>query len=438
MYVSVLLAMIGLALAQNNGVQPKLSVEISNSLAQLVAEVPDGTNLMLRKRGINGSVALMSPIMTQLDVDGLSTLISGQAAALSQTTSNSISTVASTQTVLQTNLDSLNSVITNTLWAQLNETQSRLAFAQSVASQALSVADSLANVPPPPPTTAAPTYVLPTCTALRDPANGAVSAHLRGLPGLVATTTCRLGYGVDCTASNAGAVAPMACGQQQCIPSGTGAAWSPPVQASCRRCPTTVRSFFWRTGHDWRSGNPRQNNQLDLVPTTPLAGVSRISLSWQYVVGYGRCSPCGRSGQNLPGETGCGTWTCGGRRGPDVAISLVNGANGGQSVQVYSRQNLRGYDYDSCRERRNELRTGFGSGFDNRNDWGNNNNPNDGCYSPQISVDVTLNAQQRAAMQTWTSVKVVFSVANNDRNMHLNDDPQTPGMNITIWSTAYC
>ena len=144
------------------------------------------------------------------------------------------------------------------------------------------------------------------------------------------------------------------------------------------------------TGRDIRSGNPHFTNIVQLSPVSTSVPPSRVSFSYSYVVGYGNYGAVVPAGTTLP------TFTLG----------LVDSVTGVETI-VYTSPDLSGYDYDTCGD---------------HGGWGNDDDVTDGCYSPLVSVDVAV------AGFTGTEFVPRFTMRNNDRNFHLNED----GMEMVV------
>lgn len=230
----------------------------------------------------------------------------------------------------------------------------------------------------------------PSCPAPQDPQNGRVSRHVEIIPGTTVSYSCGPGWRLNGSAT------------RLCLSNGSYLQPAP----NCAPCPPSwvnipcsmgdfrdYRGGATNFGRDIRSGNPGQSSSVRLPDVNiQTGGIVGIRFSYQYVVGYGRCG------------NSCNY------QGPDMSVWLVDAANESAAVRVWqTSSSLQGYDYDTC---------GSNGG------WGNDQNPNDGCYSPQSPVDLSLNN----VLPQSSRVYVQFRFQNNRRNLHLNDD----GMNMQI------
>lgn len=241
----------------------------------------------------------------------------------------------------------------------------------------------------------------PLCAALTAPSNGRVSSHVEHLPGVVVTIGCNSGYILS-----AGSATSALCLSNQtwryngnvpsCIVSPL--TWTPVAWTINRYQNIFGGASIFAGGRDFRSGDPNQRTgfQLPTINICQGGGVSGIDFYYQFVTGYGNC------GQN-----------CDPNRAPTMKVYIVNADNVQDRMLVYdnlaSNHPLYGYDYDTC-----------------GNNWGSNDDPNDGCYSPRIHVQSPANTP--IALQTASRVYVRFEFANRGRNVHINDD----AMNMRI------
>ena len=120
----------------------------------------------------------------------------------------------------------------------------------------------------------------------------------------------------------------------------------------------TVTAPASKTGRDIRSGNPHEVNTARLPNIATAVPPTRLSFSYEYVVGYGRW------GRDVPANV----------QGPRFMVSLVDARNGFETT-VYTSPILDTYDYDTCSQN--------GGG-------GDDSIVGDGCYSAPVAVDVPV------------------------------------------------
>jgi hypothetical protein len=138
-----------------------------------------------------------------------------------------------------------------------------------------------------------------------------------------------------------------------------------------------------KTSRDIRSGNPHEVTQLRLPDMATTAVARRLKFQYEYVVGYGSY------GADVPDEV----------TGPSFTVSIVD-AKSSKGFVVYTSPELFEFDYDTC---------------DANGGWGDDTIVGDGCYSPPVMVNVSIDVES-------TEFYMLFTFTNNDRNMHLNED----------------
>jgi len=259
----------------------------------------------------------------------------------------------------------------------------------------------------------------PICDPLPVPTRGNTTDHEEHVPGTV--------VGISCNRGNTLTGATEAI----CLSNATWAYRG--AVPTCTPCTTQWLDVPWALdrweniqgpgsrGRDYRSGNPRTTSSFNLPAINiGTSGVSGFRFYFQFVAGYGAC---GDTCTNDP---------------PTITVYLQNADDPTDQILAWASDNsdgdgirLEGRGCPALTDEHNPDGFQGGCDYDNcgsRGWWGSDDIGTDGCYSQRIFV----NKPALRGLASATRAQVFFTVENNDRNLHINEDL----MNVQINAEA--